>query len=46
LIKIGAKVVTHAQYVVFPLAEVSMPRQLFAAILERDGRLRLACASA
>src|SRR5262249_13114078 len=43
--KIGAKVVTHAKYVTFQLAEVAVPRQLFAAILERIGRLRLACAS-
>jgi hypothetical protein len=45
LVKIGAKVVTHAKYVTFQLAEVAVPRQLFAAILERIGRLRLACAS-
>jgi len=45
LVKIGAKVVTHAKYVIFQLAEVAVPRQLFAAILERIGRLRLACAS-
>jgi hypothetical protein len=45
LIKIGAKVVRHSRYVVFQLAEVAVPRQLFAAILERIGRLRLACAS-
>ena len=45
LVKIGAKVVTHAKYVVFQLAEVAVPRQLFAAILERIGRLRLAGAS-
>jgi len=45
LIKIGAKVVTHARYVVFQLAEVAVPRKLFAAILERVGRLRLAGAS-
>ena len=45
LIKIGAKVVTHAKYVVFQLAEVAVPRQLFAALLERIGRLRLASAS-
>ena len=45
LVKIGAKVVTHARYVVFQLAEVAVPRQLFATILERIGRLRLACAS-
>jgi hypothetical protein len=34
-----------AQYVVFQLAEVAVPRQLFAAILHRIGRLRLACSS-
>jgi hypothetical protein len=45
LIKIGAKVVSHAKYIVFQLAEVAVPRKLFAAILTRIGRLRLACAS-
>jgi hypothetical protein len=45
LVKIGAKVVSHAKYSVFQLAEVAVPRQLFAAIMERIGRLRLACAS-
>ena len=45
LVKIGAKVVTHAKYVIFQLAEVPVPRKLFAAILERIGRLRLAFAS-
>ena len=45
LIKIGAKVVAHAKYVTFQLAEVAVPRQLFAAILARISRLRLACAS-
>jgi hypothetical protein len=45
LVKIGAKVVAHAKYVVFQLAEVAVPRQLFAAILGRIGRLRLACTS-
>jgi hypothetical protein len=35
LIKIGAKVVRHASYVTFQLAEVPVPRKLFAAILER-----------
>ena len=45
LIKIGAKVVAHAKYITFQLAEVAVPRQLFAAILERIGRLRLAWAS-
>ena len=45
LIEIGAKVVAHAKYITFQLAEVAVPRQLFAAILERIGRLRLAWAS-
>ena len=45
LIKIGAKVVSHAKYVIFQLAEVAVPRKLFAAILTRIGRLRLACDS-
>jgi hypothetical protein len=45
LIKIGAKVVRHSKYVLFQLAEVAVPRQLFAALLERIGRLRLAEAS-
>ena len=45
LVKIGAKVVTHAKYVVFQLAEVALPRQLFAALLERIGQLRPAEAS-
>jgi hypothetical protein len=45
LIKIGAKLVSHSKYVIFQLAEVAVPRQLFAAILERIARLRLVCAS-
>jgi hypothetical protein len=45
LVKIGAKVVSHAKYVIFQLAEVAVPRQLFAAILERIARLRLTFAS-
>jgi hypothetical protein len=35
LIKIGCKVVHHARQVVFQLAEVAVPRSLFAAILRR-----------
>jgi hypothetical protein len=42
LIKIGAKVVHHARAVTFQLAEVAVPRALFAAILARIGRLRAA----
>src|SRR5262245_16396241 len=44
LVKIGAKVVAHAKYVLFQLAEVAVPRQLLGAILGRIGRLRLAWA--
>ena len=40
LIKIGAKVVRHARYATFQLAEVAVPRDLFRLILDRIGRLR------
>jgi hypothetical protein len=40
-IKIGAKVVRHARQVIFQMAEVAIPRELFRAILERIGWLRL-----
>ena len=40
LIKIGAKVVTHARYVIFQMAEVAVPKKLFRAILKRIRRLR------
>ncbi len=39
LIKIGAKVVRHARYTCFQMAEVSVPRDMFAAILRRIRRL-------
>jgi hypothetical protein len=35
LIKIGAKVVSHARYVIFQLAEVAVPGELFEQILLR-----------
>ena len=41
LIKIGAKVTRHSKYVTFQLAEVAVPRELFAAILERIARLAM-----
>ncbi len=41
LVKIGAKVTRHAKYVTFQLAEVAVPRRLFAAILDRIARLTL-----
>ena len=40
LIRIGAKAVHHARYVVFQMAEGAVPRKLFAAILNRIRRLR------
>ena len=39
LIKIGAKVDRHARYVTFQMAEVAVPRDLAARILERIQRL-------
>jgi hypothetical protein len=41
LVKIGARIVRHGRYLVFQLAEVAVPRTLFAAILRRIDRLRL-----
>jgi hypothetical protein len=41
LIKIGAKVVRHSRKIVFQMAEVAVPRELFRAILEGIERLRL-----
>ena len=40
LVKIGARIVRHSRYVVFQLAEVAVPRAVFAAILYRIDRLR------
>ena len=40
LIKIGARIVRHGRYVVFQLAELAVPRALFAQILRRIDRLR------
>jgi hypothetical protein len=40
LVKIGARIVRHGRYVLFQLAEVSVPRALFAEILRRIERLR------
>ncbi len=45
LVKIGAKFVRQAKYVTFQLAEVAVPRQLFATILERIGRLAIPLAA-
>ena len=40
LVKIGAKVVNHARYVTFQMAEVLVSKSLFHAILERIHRLK------
>jgi hypothetical protein len=40
LIKIGAKVVSHGRYVAFQMAEVAIPRTLFADILRLVAELR------
>ena len=40
LVKIGARIVRHGRYLVFQLAEVGVPRAVFAAILRRIERLR------
>ncbi len=40
LIKIGARVVKHSRYVTFQLAEVAIPRTLFAEILRLIDGLR------
>ena len=40
LVKIGAKIVTHARYVTFQMAEVAVPRTLFAEILRLIAQLR------
>ena len=40
LIKIGAKVVSHGRYVMFQMAEVAVPRQMFHDILRLIAQLR------
>lgn len=40
LVKIGAKIVRHGRYVTFQMAEVAVPRYLFADILRRIDRFR------
>ena len=40
LVKIGAKIVRHGRYIVFQMAEVAIPRDLFADVLRRIDRLR------
>ncbi|MCP5041812.1 MAG: IS1380 family transposase, partial [bacterium] len=40
LVKIGAKIVRHGRYVIFQMAEVAVPRMLFAEILRLIAELR------
>jgi len=40
VVKIGAKVVAHGRYLVFQMAEVAVPRELFRGILDRIAGLR------
>ena len=40
VIKIGAKMVRHDRFITFQLAEVAIPRALFAGILHVIERLR------
>ena len=46
LIKTGAKLVSHGRYVMFQMAEVSVPRQMFHDILRLIARLRAPPATA
>jgi len=45
ILTIGAKVMSHGKCRVSQLAEVAVPRPLFADLVERIGRLWLVCAS-
>jgi hypothetical protein len=40
LVKIGAKIVRHGRYVIFQMAEVAVPKELFQQILRLIDRLR------
>ena len=40
LVKIGAKVVRHGRYVIFQMAEVAVPKELFKEILRLIDGLR------
>jgi hypothetical protein len=40
VMKIGAKVVAHGRYLVFQMAEVAVPQELFRRILDRIADLR------
>ena len=40
VVKIGAKVIAHGRYLVFQMAEVAVPCELFGRLLARIARLR------
>jgi len=40
LVKMGAKIATHARYVIFQMAETAVPRELFQEILWLIAQLR------
>ncbi len=40
VVKIGAKVVAHGRYLVFQMAEVAVPQELFRRLLDRIAGLR------
>jgi hypothetical protein len=40
VVKIGAKVIAHGRYLVFQMAEVAVPRELFRRLLDRIAGLR------
>ncbi len=40
LVKVGAKIVTHARYVTFQMAEAAVPRNLFEEFLRMIAELR------
>jgi hypothetical protein len=40
VVKIDAKVIAHARYTVFQMAEVAVPRDLFRRILDLNDALR------
>ncbi len=46
LVKIGAKIVAHSRYVTFQMAEVAVPRDMFAEILGLIAQLRAPPATA
>jgi hypothetical protein len=46
LVKIGAKIVAHSRYVTFQMAEVAVPRDMFAEVLRLIAQLRAPPATA